>query len=75
MASWWPKASERFSGIFTGDQARLKIGNVDRFATQGPRPWQGWLDEVRITPEALRRRFCALASRCRLPAVRCLHAM
>jgi acetyl esterase/lipase len=41
------------SGIFTGDQARLKIGNVDRFATQGPRPWQGWLDEVRITPEAL----------------------
>ena len=64
------------SGIFTGDQAHLKIGNVDRFATQGPRPWQGWLDEVRITPEALRPPIlCAPASRCRYPVVRCRHAM
>ena len=31
----------------------MKIGNVDRYATQGPRPWHGWLDEVRITSEAL----------------------
>ncbi|MHB8860823.1 MAG: LamG-like jellyroll fold domain-containing protein [Pirellulaceae bacterium] len=41
------------SGIFTDDHAHLKIGNVDHFATQGPRPWLGWLDEVRITPAAL----------------------
>lgn len=36
-------------GIFTGDKAHLKIGNVDSYATRGPRPWRGALDEVRIT--------------------------
>ncbi len=40
-------------GIFTQDQANLKIGNVDHFATAGPRPWHGCLDEVRISTEAL----------------------
>ena len=40
-------------GIFTGDTANLTIGNVDRFATTGPRPWRGWLDEVRISTAAL----------------------
>ncbi len=40
-------------GIFTQDHANLKIGNVDRFATAGPRPWHGCLDEVRISPQAL----------------------
>jgi acetyl esterase/lipase len=41
-------------GLFTRDQANLKIGNVDRFATEGPRPFHGLLDEVRITEQALR---------------------
>jgi hypothetical protein len=41
-------------GIFTRDTANLKIGNVDRYATEGPRPLHGSLDEVRITERALR---------------------
>ncbi len=41
-------------GLFTDDQANLKIGNVDRYATEGPRPFRGCLDEVRITERALR---------------------
>ncbi len=41
-------------GIFSDDQAHLKIGNVDHYATTGPRPWQGLLDEVRITLQALK---------------------
>ena len=40
-------------GIFTEDRANLKIGNLDRYATDGPRPLHGLLDEVRITQEAL----------------------
>jgi dienelactone hydrolase len=40
-------------GIFAG-KAHLKIGNADRYATVGPRPLRGCLDEVRITPAALR---------------------
>ncbi len=40
-------------GLFTEDSANLKIGNVDRYATRGPRPWRGWLDEVRITNKSL----------------------
>ena len=40
-------------GIFTENSARLKIGNVDRYATDGPRPFRGSLDEVRITERAL----------------------
>ncbi len=41
-------------GIFTEDAAHLKIGNADRYATDGPRPFGGCLDEVRITLRALR---------------------
>ena len=40
-------------GIFSDDQANLKIGNIDHFATTGPRPWHGSLDEVRITLKSL----------------------
>ncbi len=40
-------------GLFTEDTANLKIGNVDRYATEGPRPFRGSLDEVRITEQAL----------------------
>jgi dienelactone hydrolase len=40
-------------GIFADERARLQIGNVDAYATQGPRPWHGCLDEVRITERAL----------------------
>lgn len=42
-------------GIFTENSPRLKIGNVDRYATDGPRPFRGTLDEVRITERALAR--------------------
>ena len=41
------------AGIFTDDKASLKIGNVDRYASNGPRPLRGWLDELRITEKAL----------------------
>ena len=41
-------------GIFSGDEANLKIGAADRYATDGPRPFHGSLDEVRITEQALR---------------------
>lgn len=40
-------------GIFTDDEANLKIGGADRYATDGPRPFHGSLDEVWITSEAL----------------------
>ncbi len=40
-------------GLFSGDGANLKIGNVDSYASNGPRPWKGPLDEVRITEKAL----------------------
>lgn len=40
-------------GVYAGDSASLKIGNVDLYATVGPRPWNGLLDEVRISPQAL----------------------
>jgi hypothetical protein len=40
-------------GLFARDRASLKIGSVDAYATQGPRPWHGCLDEVRITQQAL----------------------
>jgi len=40
-------------GIFTENSAPLKIGNVDRYATKGPRPFRGCLDEVRITEQPL----------------------
>lgn len=40
-------------GVFVDNSALLKIGNVDRYATQGPRPFHGALDEVRITEQAL----------------------
>ncbi len=47
-------ASERaVPGLNSSDQANLKVGNIDLFATGGPRPWRGKLDEVRITPCAL----------------------
>ncbi len=39
-------------GVFSG-KANLKIGSADRYATAGPRPFAGCLDEVRITPQAL----------------------
>ncbi|MCR4414124.1 MAG: acetylxylan esterase [Thermoguttaceae bacterium] len=39
-------------GIFAG-KANLKIASADRYATEGPRPLCGCLDEVRITPAAL----------------------
>jgi len=39
-------------GVFSG-KANLKIGSADRYATAGPRPFLGCLDEVRITPAAL----------------------
>lgn len=39
-------------GVFSG-KANLKIGSADRYATAGPRPFLGLLDEVRITPAAL----------------------
>jgi acetyl esterase/lipase len=41
------------AGIFTDDDAHLKIGNIDRYASEGPRPLRGSLDEVRITEKAL----------------------
>ena len=47
------QAERAVAGIFTADTAHLKIGNVDRYATAGPRPLHGWLDEVRITEKAL----------------------
>jgi hypothetical protein len=40
-------------GIFAKGNANLKIGNADRYATEGPRPLRGNLDEVRITLAAL----------------------
>lgn len=40
-------------GVFPNNRAHLKVGNVDRYATDGPRPWKGCLDEVRITLRAL----------------------
>ncbi len=40
-------------GIFANDEANFKVGNVDRFATDGARPWNGCLDEVRISDEPL----------------------
>jgi len=40
-------------GIFAVPSANLKIGNADRYATEGPRPLRGKLDEVRITLAAL----------------------
>jgi hypothetical protein len=40
-------------GIFPDDNANLKIGNADGYASGGPRPLHGCLDEVRITQEAL----------------------
>jgi acetyl esterase/lipase len=40
-------------GLFAEDAANLKIGNVDHYATEGPRPFRGALDEVRITERAL----------------------
>jgi len=40
-------------GIFAENSAPLKIGNVDRYATDGPRPFRGALDEVRITERPL----------------------
>ena len=47
------EASRAVPGIFSNDRANLKIGNVDHFATTGPRPWHGSLDEVRITLKSL----------------------
>ncbi|NQT17539.1 MAG: acetylxylan esterase [Planctomycetes bacterium] len=41
------------SGLFTGDEANLKIGGADRYATTGPRTFHGCLDEVRITEASL----------------------
>ena len=41
------------SGLFTDDEANLKVGNADRYATVGPRPFHGCLDEVRITEGSL----------------------
>jgi len=41
------------SGIFTGDNANLRIGNVDSYAGDAPRPFSGRLDEVRIVEQAL----------------------
>jgi len=40
-------------GIFAKGAGNLRIGSADLYATEGPRPLAGWLDEVRITPEAL----------------------
>lgn len=40
-------------GIFAKANANLKIGNADRYASDGPRPLRGKLDEVRITLAAL----------------------
>lgn len=45
--------SRSVPGIFTNDEANLKVGNVDRFATEGSRPWHGCLDEVRISDKPL----------------------
>lgn len=39
-------------GVFSG-KANLKIGAADCYASAGPRPFAGLLDEVRITPAAL----------------------
>ncbi len=39
-------------GVFAGN-ANLKIGAADRYATEGPRPFVGSLDEVRLVPAAL----------------------
>ncbi len=44
--------SRAVAGIFTEDNANLKIGNVDGYASNGPRPLHGSLDEVRITEQA-----------------------
>ncbi len=56
-------------GIFADDRAHLKIGNVDAYATQGPRPWSGCIDEVRITEQALAPdEFCR--TRQAMPAAR-----
>jgi hypothetical protein len=47
-------AKERVApGIFTDDEAHLRIGSADCYATEGPRPLHGFLDEVRITETAL----------------------
>lgn len=46
------KKTRALPGIFVG-KANLKIGNADRYATEGARPLRGRLDEVRITPAAL----------------------
>ena len=40
-------------GIFAKGTGNLRIGSADLYATEGPRPLGGWLDEVRITPKAL----------------------
>ena len=45
--------SRAVAGIFADDHANLKIGNVDGYASNGPRPLCGSLDEVRITEQAL----------------------
>lgn len=56
-------------GIFVTDRAALTIGNVDRYATDGPRPFHGAIDEVRITAQALSP-VQFLQTRAPLPAVR-----
>ncbi|HUT33070.1 MAG TPA: LamG domain-containing protein [Planctomycetota bacterium] len=44
------------AGIYTADNANLKIGNVDEFGVDnGPRPFNGSIDELRIEPSSLSR--------------------
>ena len=40
-------------GVFAKGSGNLKVGGADSYATEGPRSFHGWLDEVRITPRAL----------------------
>jgi len=51
-------------GIFTGDNANLKVGNVDRWAG-GLQPFDGRIDELRITESALGRADFVNADRLR----------
>ena len=47
------ESTREIEGIHTNDTANLKIGNVDGYATNSPKPLFGQLDEVRLTTRAL----------------------
>lgn len=42
----------RVPGLFNGRRFPIRIGNIDHYSGQ-PRPFSGWIDEVRVTRRAL----------------------